>query len=687
MKQDRPIEFTSSEITPLVRLPISNSFQELSSNEFLHNLIRMDHQFVRNILNNTPLIIWAADRNGVVTFSEGGCLRKVGLQAGEMVGKCVFEEYPEDIELQPVFQKVLNGESCKRIIALENLVLDFQYMPLYDPDGKVHGLLSIAADITDKTFSEEELRQSEERFSKIFQVNPIAMCITELETGVFVEVNDNFISALKFDRKEILGKSSFDFGFWPDRQDRQTMIDLIKKEGTVREMFVDFTHPHGMRMRTMVSAVQIYFRGEHLLLSCVKDVTNEQQTLEELEKLNENLEARVIARTAELQHAHTSLNEEYKKRNQLYRALQQTEAKWRSLVTNAPDTILTVDREGTILYINHTIASLGIEDIIGSSIYQYMKSKDILKAKQILKEVFQTGIPQVMETEGLNAEGMKTCYSCRVGAMLSGGVILAAMVIATDITQQKQAEQELVRRRAELAHLSRLATMGELAAELSHELNQPLAAINNYTNGCIRRIRSGTTTLEKLIEPLEEMSRQAERASETIKSLRRHVQKGEVEYNPLDLNRVIKNSISLLDHEIQRNHVQLQLDLSSEPLRTLGDAIQLEQVLVNLLLNAIEAMTETPANERKLTIESGTDSEGNLVICVTDTGMGLKKEEEKSIFETFYTTKQKGLGVGLSISQTIIEAHGGKLYPRRNKQGTSFFMTLPATNGDKHRGF
>ncbi|MCA9013846.1 MAG: GHKL domain-containing protein, partial [Planctomycetaceae bacterium] len=110
-------------------------------------------------------------------------------------------------------------------------------------------------------------------------------------------------------------------------------------------------------------------------------------------------------------------------------------------------------------------------------------------------------------------------------------------------------------------------------------------------------------------------------------------------------------------------------------------------VLVNLIINAIEAMAEIPAEERKLIIQSDQDDDENLVICVTDSGIGLKKDEENSIFETFYTTKQKGLGVGLSISQTIIEAHGGKLYPRRNKKGTSFFITLPATNGDNHRGF
>ncbi|QDT28609.1 PAS domain S-box protein [Gimesia panareensis] len=665
---------------------LSETFPELQNRDFLDHLSDVNHQLLRKILSITPLIIWAVDREGIVTLSEGGGLTKLGYEPGEWVGKSIFKEFADDAELIDLFNRTLSGEKNHLVRTVGAQTLDVEYTPLYNDEQQVDGFLSVAVDISEKVASEEELRRSEERFSTIFQVNPIAMCITEIDTGIFIEVNENFLTALQCTREEILGKSAFDIGFWPSKETRREMIEKVKNEGTAKELYFDFIIPNGTRLCTMLSAVQIYFRGETFLLSCVKDVTRERAALDELEKLNEHLEARVASRTAELQQAHASLNEEYTKRNRLYRALQQTEARWRSLVTNAPDTILTVDIDGTILYLNHPIAGQKMEKVIGASIYQFMNPGDIEKAKAILQEVFQTGKPQEMETEGVSRAGYKYVYSCRVGAMVSGGITVAAMVIATNITHQKLAEQELVRRRAELAHLSRLSTMGELAAELSHELNQPLAAINNYTNGCIRRIRLGTTSLDNLIEPLEEMSRQAQRASETIKRLRRHVQKSEVEHKKLDINLVIENSIALLEHEIQRNFVSLHLELSPEPLHTIGDAIQLEQVLVNLLLNAIEAMSEFPPEQRKLVIESDRDAHQNLVICVTDSGIGLKKGEENSIFETFYTTKQKGLGVGLSISQTIIEAHGGKLYPRRNKQGTSFFITLPLVNGDNNGG-
>lgn len=681
MDQTRPQDQTS-----LTSRLLSETFPEIQNPDFLEKLSDDSHQLLRKILSITPFIISAVDSQGIVTLSEGGGLTRLGFEPGEWVGKSIFAEFADDPELIDLFQRTLQGEKHRHVRTVGEQTLDVEYTPLYNDQQEIAGFLTVAVDISEKVASQEELRRSEERFSTIFQVNPIAMCITEIDTGIFIEVNENFLTALQCTREEILGKSAFDIGFWPSKETRRQMIEQVKSEGTARELYFDFIIPNGTRLCTMLSAVQIYFRGETFLLSCVKDVTRERAALDELEKLNENLEARVAARTAELQQAHASLNEEYTKRNRLYRALQQTEARWRSLVTNAPDTILTLDIDGTILYLNHPLADRAMEEIIGSSIYQFLPAGDIQKARTILKQVFQTGKPQEMETEGVSSSGKKYIYSCRIGAMVSGGITIAAMVIATDITHQKLAEQELVRRRAELAHLSRLSTMGELAAELSHELNQPLAAINNYTNGCIRRIRSGITSLDDLIEPLEEMSRQAQRASETIKRLRRHVQKSEVEQKILDINLVIENSIALLQHEIQRNFISLQLELSPKPLRTIGDAIQLEQVLVNLLLNAIEAMSELPPEQRKLLIESDLHINDNLVICVTDSGIGLKKGEENSIFETFYTTKQKGLGVGLSISQTIVEAHGGKLYPRRNKQGTSFFIELPLVNGDNSGG-
>lgn len=389
MDQTRPQDQTS-----LTSRLLSETFPEIQNPDFLEKLSDDSHQLLRKILSITPFIISAVDSQGIVTLSEGGGLTRLGFEPGEWVGKSIFAEFADDPELIDLFQRTLQGEKHRHVRTVGEQTLDVEYTPLYNDQQEIAGFLTVAVDISEKVASQEELRRSEERFSTIFQVNPIAMCITEIDTGIFIEVNENFLTALQCTREEILGKSAFDIGFWPSKETRRQMIEQVKSEGTARELYFDFIIPNGTRLCTMLSAVQIYFRGETFLLSCVKDVTRERAALDELEKLNENLEARVAARTAELQQAHASLNEEYTKRNRLYRALQQTEARWRSLVTNAPDTILTLDIDGTILYLNHPLADRAMEEIIGSSIYQFLPAGDIQKARTILKQVFQTGKPQ-----------------------------------------------------------------------------------------------------------------------------------------------------------------------------------------------------------------------------------------------------------------------------------------------------
>ncbi|WP_299468999.1 PAS domain-containing protein, partial [uncultured Gimesia sp.] len=294
---------------------LSGHFPQLSASDLVQNIAEIDQRLLRKILLHAPLIIWAVDRNGIVTLSEGGGLKKLGYEPGVWVGRSIFQEFAADQELISLFKRTLNGEASHLERNFGSLVLDVEYTPLYNEQNEIDGFISVATDVTEKIVSQEELRLSEERFSKIFQVNPIAMCITEIDTGKFIEANESLLSALQCSREEIIGKNVFDIGFWPTKAERQAMVDKVKQEGTARDLFFDFVSPGGNRLCTVLSAVQIYFRGETFLLSCIKDVTREHDALEELETLNDHLETRVNSRTAELQNAHAILNEEYKKRN------------------------------------------------------------------------------------------------------------------------------------------------------------------------------------------------------------------------------------------------------------------------------------------------------------------------------------------------------------------------------------
>ena len=259
---------------------------------------------------------------------------------------------------------------------------------------------------------------------------------------------------------------------------------------------------------------------------------------------------------------------------------------------------------------------------------------------------------------------------------------------AFDITARRRSEEQLRQHEADLAHVSRLSTMGEMASGLAHELNQPLAAIVNYTRGCVRRVQSGQSTGEALIGPLERAAAQAERAAKIIRRFRAFVRKGEQRRSLTDLNHVAREVVGLAEHEIRQNAVEVRLDLAESLPLVQADVIQIEQVLLNLVRNAIEAMNVGPIARRELVIRTrvANNSDAAVEVAVRDCGCGLNEELAARAFDPFFTTKPNGMGMGLCISQSIIETHGGHLWAQPNEDvGSTFSFTLPANTGaEKH---
>lgn len=263
------------------------------------------------------------------------------------------------------------------------------------------------------------------------------------------------------------------------------------------------------------------------------------------------------------------------------------------------------------------------------------------------------------------------------------GVATGAVVVFRDITEQKKAAEEARQHQIEMAHVSRLSTMGEMASGIAHELNQPLSAISNYTRGSIRMLQSNKgESREKLIEVMERVAAQAERAGEIIRQLRRFIRKEEPERKSVDLNRLIRELVAFLQPELRKAQVVLDLQLF-EPLPQLwAHDIQLEQVLLNLTRNAIEAMQDVPRERRQLKIHTTLLDDGSIELLVEDSGHGIPDILRERIFEPFITTKEQGMGLGLSISRGIIEDHGGSLsLEPMSGPGTRLRIILPVEEG------
>ncbi len=249
--------------------------------------------------------------------------------------------------------------------------------------------------------------------------------------------------------------------------------------------------------------------------------------------------------------------------------------------------------------------------------------------------------------------------------------------VGLDITERKRSQEVIRQREAELAQLLRRSTLDEMASVMAHELNQPLSAMVNYANGSLRRLRSDSVDPADLTEIMTRISEQAQRASDVLRRISGFVGQAEPERGPVDIGEVVQAVATMLGGQLQAGKVRLQVELEDGAGPVFVDRIEIEQVLLNLARNAIEAMEVTPAEDRELRIRTRTASDGDLEVIVSDTGPGFDKDAAETIFEPFVTTKQNGMGMGLSISRTIVEAHGGRIRIDRRGRGGTVRLTLP----------
>jgi signal transduction histidine kinase len=257
---------------------------------------------------------------------------------------------------------------------------------------------------------------------------------------------------------------------------------------------------------------------------------------------------------------------------------------------------------------------------------------------------------------------------------------LAAEMFANALARI-EAERAMRRHQAELAHVLRVGTMGQLAAGLAHELNQPLSAILSYASGCTRRLEAGGAAPGELVGAMQRISEQALRAADFIKALRELVRKGEPHREWHDLNALVRGAIRMIDAELALADVALQFDPATGLKEVQVNASQMQQVVLNLLQNALDALRDLPVDRtRTLRVSTAMVRPGLVSIRVEDDGPGVEEHLRQTIFDDFHTSKPGGLGLGLSISRTLVEAHGGTLSVDsiQEKTGAAFIVTLPS---------
>jgi C4-dicarboxylate-specific signal transduction histidine kinase len=310
---------------------------------------------------------------------------------------------------------------------------------------------------------------------------------------------------------------------------------------------------------------------------------------------------------------------------------------------------------------------------------------DDLKKLEVTRErALSDGAPFEMEARIRRKDGQYRWFLIRDNPLRDGqGRVIRWYGTRSDIEDQKRAEEALRKTLADLADVGRVVTMGEMAAAIAHEVNQPLTGIIANAGTCLRFLAAQQPDLEELRYYLGLIVRNGGRAAEVIGRIHALVKKMPPRIDRFDINTAILDVIALTNGDLQKNSVELRTDLSSDLPLVPADPVQMQQVILNLIVNAIEAMSRVSDRPRELVVASGASDSSDVFVEMRDSGPGFNPDNLNRLFESFYTTKSDGMGMGLSISRAIIEAHGGLLRATPNEPyGAVFRFTLPA-EGDR----
>ncbi len=413
---------------------------------------------------------------------------------------------------------------------------------------------------------------------------------------------------------------------------------------------------------------------------------------ERLRQARDELEQRVAARTAELTQLNEALWQEIEERRQAEAALRLSREEFANLLQSLDHVVWAADPvTNEIIYVNDSVARLygrpRQEFVDDTELwFKVIHPDDQPKVRACGQALLATG-RQDYEYRILRPDGEIRWVRdwVRVERDAAGSPVRLTGIVS-DVTELKRAEEAARQQQMDLAHVSRLATMGELAAGIAHEVNQPLTSIVNFSRGCMRRIRSGGDQPGQVLEILEQVALQAERAGDIIRGLRRFLRKQETQRAMVDLAVVIRDALALCEGEARKNRVPISVCLPKGLPGIWADAIQIEQVVLNLIWNGIEAMRSLDPEGRRLTIAAAVDADGQVLVTVQDSGLGMPREMLVRAFEPFYTTKPSAMGLGLAISKSIIEAHGGRIWLSSDARcGTIVSFTLPRTGtGERH---
>jgi hypothetical protein len=607
---------------------------------------------LRGVMDTIPGLVWSALPDGDVEFCNQRWLDYTGMSFNEIKGRgWAAAIHPEDItDLQERWRAALEqstsyeaearmrrADGCHRWFLI-------QAMPLRDSGGRIIRWYGTNTDIEDLKLTQKELQKQTSRLDELFEQAPEAVAVLSTDDRI-VRVNKEFTRM---------------FGYEPDEVLQLPINDLIVPEAQI-ESARAYTRLLKEGGRVEVETVRRRKDGIEIDVSLLA----------------------VSVRTASgEQVVNYAIYRDITERKRAEERLRESEARFQAMADTAPVLIWMTGTDALCNYFNKPwldFTGRTMEQEVGPGWIEGVHPDDVQGCLDCFLPAFHARKPFRMEYRLRRADGeYRWLMESGIPRYTGAGEFVGYIGSNIDITDLKRAAAERQRLReleADLAHINRVSMMGELTASLAHEIKQPIAAALMDAKTCVRWLRRDTPDIAEGCEAALRMINDATRAAEVIDRVRSLYKRETSDREPLDLNEIIREMIILLHDKADRNSISIRTELDSGLPRITADRVQLQQVLMNLLLNGIEA---TKGAKGELTITSKKTDDGQLLISVSDSGIGLPVGEGDRIFEAFFTTKEQGTGMGLSISRRIVESHGGRLWACANTgSGATFQFTLP----------
>lgn len=425
-----------------------------------------------------------------------------------------------------------------------------------------------------------------------------------------------------------------------------------------------------------------------------------QARLLELENENKALSAQVLEleddalkKTTNLFEANEALKKTVAELNYSRHQLMEREAKLNSILNASIEGIIVIDHGGIIVSVNSAVENIfgfTAEELIGKSVGLLMpiamRRKQEIYLQKFLRVFIPKNLGQIREVEGLHKDGELIPLDMTIAEFPLDGVQYFSGIVR-DVSARKFQELQEKEHLEKLAHVTRLGLMGEMASGIAHEVNQPLSAVVNYTQVCLRMLQNDNPDMEKIREIMQKTNQQALKAGQIIHNMREFVKPRKIHRSTVDINDLIYDAISLFESDFKQHLINMRFELTKTVPSVFIDRVQVEQVIVNLIRNSIDALKEMPQfTQRQLSIESSLNSANYVEVRIKDNGPGLTPLQREKILTPFFTTKTSGMGMGLSISRSLIESHHGTLhFNSKEDKGTTFYFTLPTENLDYGR--